>query len=211
MVYPIGKRILFPIVRLWIGKIKGIENIPRNGQFIISANHTSYMDHFCLGYIVVPHLNKKLHFLAKKEHFNNIAARIWHRYAGAIPVDRESGGKKALRWAAKALKEGKIIGIYPEGTRSLSGRLQKAKTGVARLALEAKVPVVPVGLIGNFEILPKGKLVPKLKKATINIGTPIHFTEYQKKAINKRALRKATNQIMKEIAGLCKQEYTKLK
>lgn len=207
MAYPIGKRIVFPIVKFWIKEIKGIENIPRNGAFILAANHASYMDHFCLGYVIVPYLNKKLHFLAKKEHFDNMLQKIWHTYSGAIPIDRQAGGKEALIWAIKALKEGKIIGIYPEGTRSLTGKLQKAKTGTARLALAAKVPVVPVGLIGNFEILPKGKHIPKLKKAFINVGKPIYFPEYHGKKITKRILEDATIKIMKEIARLSNQKY----
>ena len=176
MVYPIGKRIVFPIVRLWIKYINGLENIPKKGSFIIAANHTSYMDHFFMGYVIVPNLNKKLHFLAKKEHF-------------------------------KGLDEGKIIGIYPEGTRSLTGKLQRAKTGVARLALLSGVPVIPVGLIGTFEILPKGKYMPKLRKAAMNIGKPMHFDEYYNKNINKKILREITTKIMKNIAKLCKQKY----
>lgn len=205
MVYPIGKRILFPIVRLWIKKINGIENIPKSA-FIMSANHSSYMDHFGLGCVIIPTLNKKLHMLAKKEHFKGIQ-KIWHAYAGAIPLDRQKGGKEALKWAIKALKEGKIIGIYPEGTRSLNGKIQKGKTGVARLAVMAKVPVVPVGLIDMFEILPKGKCIPKLKRGTINIGKPLYFSKYYNKKLNENDLREITTKIMNEIAKLSNQKY----
>lgn len=207
MVYPIIKRILFPIIGWWIKKINGINNIPKEGPFIVAANHASYMDHLMIGYCVVPRLNKKLHFLAKKEHFDNIIKRAWHTYGGAIPVDREKGGKKALRAALKALKQGKTIAVHPEGTRSLTGKLQKAKTGVARLALITKVPVLPIGLIGTFEILPKGKYIPKFKKAVMNIGKPMYFQEYYNRKINKRILREVTNKIMREIARLSKQKY----
>ena len=207
MAYPIGKRILFPIIRFWIKEINGLGNIPKDQVFIIAANHSSYMDHLVLGYIIIPRLNNKLHFLAKKEHFDNIFQRIWHTYAGAIPVDRKSGGNKALKIAIKALKQGKIIGIYPEGTRSLTGKLQRAKTGVARLALLSRAPVLPVGLVGTFDILPKGKRIPKLRKATMNIGKPIYFDEYYTLPITKRLLRKITTRIMKEIAKLSKQKY----
>ena len=206
MAYPIGKRILFPIVKFWIKEINGIENIPNKKSFIIAANHSSYMDHFLMGYVIIPNLNKKLHFLAKKEHFKGLQ-KLWHNYGGAIPVDRQSGGKGALKCAIKSLKEGKIIGIYPEGTRSLNGKLQKAKTGVARLALLSKAPVIPVGLIGTFEILPKGKYIPKQKKAVINIGKPMHFDKYYKKPITKKLLRNITTKIMKEIAKLSNQKY----
>jgi 1-acyl-sn-glycerol-3-phosphate acyltransferase len=207
MVYIISKRIVFPIIRFWIKKIKGIENIPNKGPFILVSNHASYLDHYLMGYIIIPRLNKKLHFLAKKEHFDSPLKAAWHYYSGAIPLDRQAGGKGALKWAIKSLKQGKIIAIHPEGTRSLTGKLQRGKTGVARLALEAKVPVVPVGLIGTFGILPKGKYIPKLKKATMNIGKPMYFNKYYNKKITKTLLRKITNDLMKEIAKLCKQKY----
>lgn len=207
MVYPIVKRIIPPIVKFWIKEVNGLENVPKNRPFIVAANHASYMDHFIIVSILLVYLNKKIHFLAKKEHFDNIFKKIWHNYVGAIPLDRQSGGKEALRLATKALKEGKIIGVHPEGTRTLTGKLQEAKTGVARLALAAKVPVVPVGLIGTFEILPKGKYIPKLKKAVMNIGKPMYFDKYYNKKITRKLLREITNDIMEEIAKLCKQEY----
>lgn len=207
MVYPIGKRVIPPIVKFWIKNVNGLENIPKKGPFIIAANHASYMDHFIIMSTLVPYVDKKIHHLAKKEHFDNFFKKAWHTYVGAIPLDRESGGKEALKWAVKALKKGKIIAIHPEGTRSLTGKLQKAKTGVARLALISKAPVVPVGLIGTFDILPKGKYIPRLKKAAMNIGKPVYFPEYCNKKISKRLLREATNKIMKEIARLSGQKY----
>jgi len=207
MVYTIVKRVIFPAFGLWINKINGLKNIPQKGPFIVSANHSSYMDHMFLGKLIIPRLNQKLHFLAKKEHFDNFFERAWHKYSGAIPIDRKSGGKKGLKMAIKALNEGKIIGIYPEGTRTFTGKIQQAKTGVARLALLSKAPVIPIGLIGTFYILPKGKYVPKFKKATMNIGKPIHFPEYYNKKINKKMLRDVTNKIMKEIARLSNQKY----
>lgn len=207
MVYPIGKRLIPPIVKLfWVKEANGLQNLPKKGAFIIAANHASYMDHFMMAQLV-PYLNRKIHFLAKKEHFETIFKKAWHTYAGAIPIDRDGGDEKALKWAIKALKEGKIIGIHPEGTRSLTGKLQQGKTGVARLALAARVPVVPIGLIGTFEILPKGKYLPKFRKAEINIGKPIYFKEYYSKKINKRILRGVTNRIMKEIGRLSNQKY----
>ncbi len=207
MVYLIPKLTIIPIVKLWVKKVNGLQNIPRKGSFIIAANHTSYMDHLIIAAYVISHLNKRIHFLAKKEHFDNPLKAAWHTYSGAIPIDRQSGDKKALRWAIKALKENRIIAIHPEGTRSLTGKLQKAKTGVARLALLSKAPVLPIGLIGTFEILPKGKYIPKAKKAIMNIGKPMYFNQYYNKKINKKLLREVTTKIMKEIARLSKQKY----
>lgn len=207
MVYPIAKIIIFPVIKFWIKKVNGLQNIPKEGAFIIAANHASYMDHFIILCTLIPYLNKKVHHLAKKEHFDNFFKKAWHTYAGAIPLDRESGGKEALKLAIKALRNGKIIAIHPEGTRSLTGNLQKAKTGVARLALISKAPVLPVGLIGTFKILPKGKYLPKFKKATMNIGKPMYFEQYYTKKINKKILRNMTDKVMKEIAKLCQQKY----
>ena len=207
MAYPIGKRIIPPIVKFfWAKEINGLQNLPKKGPFIIAANHASYMDHFMMS-LLIPPLNRKIHFLAKKEHFEGFFKMVWHTYAGAIPTDREKGGKETLKWAIKALKEGKIIGVHPEGTRSLTGKLQKAKTGVAQLALKAKVTIIPIGLIGTFEILPKGKYIPKLKKAVMNIGKPMYFNKYYNKPLNKKLLVEVTTKIMKAIAKLSNQRY----
>lgn len=205
MVYFTAKLTIIPLVKLWVSKVNGIENLPNKGAFIAAANHASYMDHLIIASYIISHLNRKVRFLAKKEHFDNIFKKAWHAYAGAIPLDRERGGKEALKWAIKVLKEGKIIAIHPEGTRSLTGKLQKGKTGVARLALLSKAPVVPIGLIGTFEILPKGKYIPKLKRAVVSIGKPMYFSEYYNKKINKKILREVTDKIMKEIARLSNQ------
>jgi 1-acyl-sn-glycerol-3-phosphate acyltransferase len=207
MVYPIGKRIIPPIIRLWIKKVNGLENVPKDRNFIVAANHESYMDHFFILCTLVPYLNKKIHFLSKKEHFDNPLKAAWHKYAGAIPLDRQAGGKKALRWAIKALKQGKIIAIHPEGTRTLTGKLQRGKTGIARLVLAAHVPVLPIGIIGTFEILPKGKYIPKFKKGVVNIGKLMYFDKYYNKGITSKLLREITDKIMKEIARLSKQKY----
>lgn len=208
MVYLPLKLTIIPIVKLYVKEVSGLDNLTKRGACIVAANHTSYMDHMIIGAYIVSHLNRKFHFLAKKEHFDNFFKKAWHDYVGAIPIDREKGGKRALRWALKALKESKIIAIHPEGTRSLTGKLQKAKTGIARLALLSKAPVIPIGLIGTFDILPKGKYIPRFKRAIIKIGKPMYFPEYYNKKINKRILKEVTTKIMKEIAKLCKQEYT---
>ena len=207
MAYPIGKKIIPPIIKFWIKEVNGLENVPKKTPFIIAANHQSYMDHLIIMSTLVPYLNKKIHHLAKKEHFDNPLKAAWHKWAGAIPINRQEGGKEALKWAIKALKQGRIIAIHPEGTRTLDGKLMKGKTGVARLALSAKVPVLPLGLIGTFEILPKGKYIPRFRRAVMKIGMPLHFDEYYNKPVTKKLLRELTTKIMKEIARLSGQEY----
>ncbi len=207
MVHAIIKRTIIPIIKLWIKKINGLNNIPSDRNFIVAANHSSYLDHLVISSIIIVNLNKKVYYLAKKEHFDTFFQRLWHTYVGAIPIDRQAGGKEAIETAVRYLKNNKVIGIYPEGTRTLDGKLQRAKTGVARLALAARVPVLPVGLIGTFEILPKGKSIPRFKRATVNIGKLMYFDEYYGKENNKKAIRLVTTKIMKEIAKLCKKRY----
>lgn len=206
MVYPIARRVIPLFAKRFIREVNGLENTPKDRNFIIAANHASYMDHFIIFSIMMPYLSKRIHYLAKKEHFQSIHQKLWHRYAQAIPIDR-SAGQNALNKAVDYIKNNKIIAIYPEGTRTLTGELQKAKTGIARLVLAAKVPVLPIGLIGTFGILPKGKYIPKLKKATMNIGKLITFDEYYNKKITKSLLRKITDEIMQEIAKLSNQKY----
>ncbi len=207
--FPIAKYLVPPIIKLWIKRTSGLQNIPK-GPFILAPNHCSYMEHFMIGSILVPYLNEKLFFIAKKEHFESISQSAWHdlwkKYITYIPIDR-SKGEEAIKAAVKYLKKGAIIVIYPEGTRSLDGKIQKGKTGVARLALWARVPIVPLGIRGTFEILPKGKAIPRFKRATFNIGKPIYLKQYHNKKITKALLRKLTNKIMNEIAKLSYQEY----
>lgn len=207
MEYPILGRVIPPIIGLWVKKVEGLENIPKEGNFIIAANHASYIDHLILSSMIVTHTGKRVHYLAKKEHFDSTFQRMWHKHTGAIPVDRQHGGQEALNIAVDFLKAGKIIGIYPEGTRTLTGELQKGKTGIARLVLATGVSVLPVGLKGTFEILPKGKKLPRFKRANIKIGKLMKFGKSIGKVDDKETLRKVTDLIMKEIAILCGKKY----
>jgi len=200
-------KIIPAIARLWVRKIKGIENLPKEKVgFIVACNHASYLDHFILGGTVASNTNRMVHFLSKKEHFHG-KQRKWHEFLQAIPIDRQAGGKSGLEAAVKVLKKGKIIAIYPEGTRTLTGKMNRAKTGIARLVLAAKVPVLPVGLMNTFKILPKGKNIPKFKRTDVNIGKLMYFDKYYEKGNDHKTLRLVTNKIMKEIAKLCKQKY----
>ena len=207
---PIVKNFMFVVNHLWVDKVTGLENLPRDKAFIIAPNHSSYIEHVIIGCIVIPYRLKRLYFLAKKEHFESISQNSWHHlwdnYVTYIPIDRNQG-KKALEKTLACLKKGVAIVIYPEGTRTLTGKIQKGKTGVARLALGAKVPVVPLGIIGTFKILPKGKRIPTLKKARLHFGNPMYFDKYYNKKITKKLLRKVTNEIMRKIAKLSNQKY----
>src|SRR5688572_30977028 len=103
------------------------------------------------------------------------------RGVGQLPVDR-SGGKAsnaALKAGMKVLRRGELLGIYPEGTRSPDGRLYRGRTGVARMALEGRVPVLPVAMIGTDKAQPTGKKIPKLMRIGVKIGKPLDFSRYE--------------------------------
>jgi len=207
MEFPLSQMLLALPWKMFLRRPKGIKNIPKDKGFIIASNHCSYMDHLLISGVFIPYMKKRVRFLAKKEHFEGFFQKAWHEWTGAIPIDRQAGGKKALKEAIKQLRKREVIGIYPEGTRSLTGKIQQGKTGAARLALAAKVPVLPVGLIGTFDIMPKGKNIPKLKRADMNIGKQMYFDKYYGQEDNKKVIRRVTDSIMKEIAKLSKQKY----
>ncbi|MFA5860243.1 MAG: lysophospholipid acyltransferase family protein, partial [Candidatus Thermoplasmatota archaeon] len=105
------------------------------------------------------------------------------------------------------LNEGKLFGIYPEGTRSTDGKLHKGRTGAARLALQARVPIIPVGMLGTDKVLPKGKSLPKLKKVTIHLGAPLSFAEFYGMENDRKVCREVTDRVMEAIGRLSGQEY----
>ncbi|MDO8481088.1 MAG: lysophospholipid acyltransferase family protein [Nanoarchaeota archaeon] len=180
-----------------------MENLPKGGA-ILAANHSSYLDHFIIGTHLYRSTGRIAHFLAKKEHFDDPLQRWWHRYLEAIPLDRASGGKEALAQAVKELKKGKLIMMYPEGTRTLTGKMNRGKTGAARLAIAANVPVIPIGITNTFKILPKGKWIPRFGlKADMRVGRPMMF----ERTDNRKDLRTQTTTLMKEIAKLAKTKY----
>lgn len=185
------------------GKLSGIENLPQ-GPFILVSNHVSYADWLILYSVFKRVLKRRISFLAKKRLFQPIAWRLLMQHSGAIYLDQDKVDKQTLKNIYSTLSDQNIVGIFPEGKRSESGKLIKARDGVAKLALLAKVPVVPVGLNGFYEILPKGKKIPKICRCSIDIGMPMFF----KKSKSSSDLTSITRQIMCEVARLTHQEYS---
>ena len=145
---------------------EGTDNVPREGPAILASNHLSFSDHF---FAPLP-LPRKVVFLAKSEYFTGrgikgLVSKAFFSGVGQIPVDRSGGeaSERALRTGLRVLAQGDLLGIYPEGTRTPDGRLYRGKTGVARLALEARAPVIPCAMIGGFEFQPPGKITPRLR------------------------------------------------
>ncbi|MFI6579087.1 lysophospholipid acyltransferase family protein [Nocardiopsis sp. NPDC050513] len=212
MFYWVVKAILGPVLAvLWQPRAEGVENVPRRGAAIMVSNHLSFSDHF-FGPLPLP---RKITFLAKSEYFTGtgvkgLVSRAFFTGVGQIPIDR-SGGKAseaALRTGLRVLKRGDLLGIYPEGTRSPDGRLYRGRTGVARLALEAKVPVVPMAMINLEKIMPPGRTIPKLGvRPKVVFGEPLDFSRYHGMERDPRVLRAVTDEIMYALMSLSGQEY----
>jgi 1-acyl-sn-glycerol-3-phosphate acyltransferase len=209
--YWVVKAILYPLLRIFRPWAEGTENVPREGPAIIASNHLSFSDHF---FAPLP-LPRKVVFLAKSEYFTGrglkgLVSKAFFRGVGQIPVDRSGGaaGERALRTGLRVLAHGHLLGIYPEGTRTPDGRLYRGKTGVARLALEGKAPVVPCAMIGGFEFQPPGKITPRLRiRPGVRFGKPLDFSRYHGLENDHIVLRAITDEIMYELMRLSGQEY----
>jgi len=206
--YKILHAILAPIIKtFWIGEVIGLENIPKTGGCIIAANHESYFDFLCFTAICP----RKLHYLAAEKFFRSSFWRPIMRLTGQIKVDRHSKDKEeAYGQVISALKQHRIIGIFPEGTRTADGELNRAFTGIAKFALKAQVPIVPVGIIGTYDIMSRHDKFPRLKKARIILGKPMYFHHHYDKHDDKLIHREVTNQVMREIANLVGKVYKHL-
>lgn len=191
-------------------QIEGLENVPDDGAAIFASNHLSFIDSIFLP-LVVP---RRITFLAKQDYFTGrgVKGRLKKAFfagVGQVPIDRAGAdaSRAALETGKRVLGEGEILGIYPEGTRSLDGRLYRGKTGVARMAVEAEVSVLPVAMIGFFEMQPAGSLLPKRVPVRIKIGKPLDFSRYEGLEGDRFVLRSITDEIMYELMELSGQEY----
>jgi len=189
---------------------EGMENIPSEGPAILASNHLSYAD-----WLFMPlGLPRMVRFVAKAEYFTEPGIGGWFKkifFAGTgnVPIDRSgaSAAEGALLAAKKVLAEGELFGIYPEGTRSHDGKLYRGRTGVARLALETKVPVIPVAVIGTDIVAPPGKVFGKIARPVVRFGKPLDFSRYEGMENDRYILRAITDEIMYEILKLSEQEY----
>jgi len=199
--------LLGPLLRaLFRPKAIGLENIPEEGPAILAANHQSFLDDLLLP-LVVP--KRKVVFLAKADYFDKWYLRWFFKGANVIPVRRgsASASEAALRAGVEALKAGNLVGIFPEGTRSPDGNLYRGKTGVARMALEAQVPVIPVAIMGTFEALPYDRTLPRAGRCEVRFGKPLSFERFYDRPADRFVLRSVTDEIMYEIMMLSGQEY----
>ncbi len=200
-----------PILRLvFRPQVNGQDNVPSQGPAILASNHLSYAD-----WLFMPlTLPRRVTFVAKAEYFTTPGLKGWVQKkfftgAGQVPIDRSgaSAAEGALSSARRILNEGDLFGIYPEGTRSHDGKLYRGKTGVARLALECKVPVIPTAVVGTDVVAPPGQTFGKFTRPIVRFGKPLDFSRYEGMENDRYILRSITDEIMYEIMRLSGQEY----
>ena len=211
MFYWVVKAILTPILRtLFRPWVEGGHHVPTGGGAILASNHLSFSDSIFLP-LMVP---RKVTFLAKSDYFagkgvKGFLTKGFFSRMGQVPIDRSGGAasEAALRTGKRILSEGHLLGLYPEGTRSPDGRLYRGRTGIARMALETGVPVVPVAMINTDVVQPTGQVVPWLGRVGIRIGKPLDFSRYEGMEGDRFVLRSITDEIMYELMLLSGQEY----
>ncbi|MFT4211354.1 MAG: lysophospholipid acyltransferase family protein [Microbacterium sp.] len=208
--YFLGRRVVAPLARLtYRPRIEGRHNVPLEGPVILASNHLSFIDSFAIP-LAAP---RTVHFLAKASYFEGTGLKGWisrefFTGLGASPVQRGAGqaALDALDQQRRMLEDGRAIALYPEGTRSLDGRLYKGRTGVAFLALQTGAPVVPVGLVGTNLAMPVGANFPRFRpRVTIRFGTPLDLGAHGQ-ANSGKARRLATDEIMAAIHALSGQQ-----
>lgn len=207
------KIFLKPIVdKFLVKKASGLENIPE-GNFILAANHQSHLDQIATAYLCVP---RRFHMIGQVDKYTGLEGfwrDLFYFIGGVIPVNRnnEESKKKAVKEAIKVLKKGDVLIIYPEGTRSRTGKIQEGRFGIAKIFLETGVPILPVGIKGTFELMPTGKGFPKIKRIIeIKAGKSLYFEKEQREAKNlncdsekyKIILEKIVKKVMEEITNL---------
>lgn len=215
MAYFILKNFLLgPLLRvLFRPWVRGMENIPTTGAAILASNHLSFSDSIFLPL----QTRRPVVFLAKSEYFTGrgikgALTRWFFKSTGQLPIDR-SGGKASeasLNTGLGVLEQGSLLGIYPEGTRSPDGRLYRGRTGIARMVLEAKVPVIPVAMIDTEKVQPIGQTMPKIRRIGIVVGAPLDFSRFDGMEGDRIVLRAVTDEIMYELRKLSGQEYVDL-
>ncbi|NRG42891.1 1-acyl-sn-glycerol-3-phosphate acyltransferase [Rathayibacter sp. VKM Ac-2804] len=199
--------LLKTIFRPWV---VGADRVPATGGVILASNHLSFIDSVFLPLVI----ERNMVFLAKSDYFTGKglkgwATKLFFTATGMLPIDR-SGGKASeasLNTGLRVLAGGEALGIYPEGTRSPDGRMYRGRTGVARMVLEARVPVIPVAMIDTARIMPIGSRLPKLGRIGIVFGEPLDFSRFEGMEGDRFILRSITDEIMYELLALSGQEY----
>lgn len=197
MFYKIMRFLVYPFIRLFIRvEVYGKENIPKDKGYILCANHTSIADMLA---IAVP-IKKQICYMAKGELFKFFLLKWFFNGLGSFAVQRGQGDTGAIDKACEIVESGKILGIFPEGTRSKTGEIGKAKTGAALIALRTKADMLPVSIkysTGTFKLF---------CKATVRIGELIPYSEPSEDESQRAQLRRVSTTMMDEIKNLWETE-----
>jgi 1-acyl-sn-glycerol-3-phosphate acyltransferase len=203
--------VLGPILRvLFRPWIRGKHQVPKTGAAILASNHLSFSDSIFLPLKV----SRPVTFLAKSDYFTGkgvkgAVVRWFFKATGQLPIDR-SGGKASedsLNTGLGVLERGLLLGIYPEGTRSPDGKLYRGRTGIARMVLQAKVPVVPVAMIDTEKVQRIGQTIPKIRRVGVVMGDPLDFSRFAGMDGERAVLRAVTDRIVYDIMRLSGQQY----
>jgi len=209
--YQLSRIVAGPFLHtIWRPRVTGAEHIPASGGAIIAANHQSVVDSVFLPLM----LDRPVTFSAKAEYFtaSGPAARLWAAYLKAtnqLQMDRDGprAAQDTLEAALDLLRDGRLFGIYPEGTRSPDGRLYRGRPGVGWLALKSGLPVIPVALFGTRHVLPPGRVVPRPGRIEVKVGKPLAFGPELASGPPAKARRLIADQVMAAIRDLSGQEY----
>ena len=192
MIYSVLKTLLKLIFLVTLRmRYEGTENIPAEGPLVIASNHVSLLDPPVLGTCST----RKVHFMAKQELFVPVLGFIY-KTLGAFPVRRGGADRTAIKHGIDILQSGKVLAIFPEGTRSKTGKLGKAEPGALMMASKARAAIVPSCVIGT-DFRRQGRIWPKV---TVRFGKPIYFLEGV--PITKELLSSMTEEMMEHIAKL---------
>lgn len=168
---------------------KGGENVPDSGGLIICANHIHWLDPILLGVCT----KRQIHFMAKAELFKNKFFALIVRGINGFPVKRGTADISAIKTSLRLIKSGKILGIFPEGTRSRNGKMLPPLPGVGLIVIKSKVPVVPIKISGNYGIF---------RTLRVTIGKPVSFDEYIGRKLNSSEVSEVSMSIMDRISIL---------
>ena len=199
-VYQTSTRLFKLFLLIWHRlKIRGAENIPDRGGVLLASNHASYLDPPVVG---VGYRGRPVHFMARDSLWKKGFGAWWMDHVGCIPVARGTGDMRALKLTIKALKEGKVVSMFPEGTRTEDGELQEAKGGIGFIIEKSGCVVVPAYIDGSYRAHPKGAKWIKPVKVTIAFGKPITQEEFQALGSGRDAYDAHAALIMQRIADL---------
>lgn len=190
MFYKLARAIVRPIMFLLFRlRVEGLENFPMEGKTIVYSNHISLLDPILIGCV----LPRQVFFMAKVELFKIPLLRTIIRHLGAFPVKRGSADLSAIKHSLQVLNEGKVFGIFPEGTRSKTGFLQSFSHGIASIAHKSRAKILPIAIVGQYRLF---------RPITVKIGKPLNFDDYFDQKSNTELLEKMADEMEQALKNL---------